>query len=249
MLFAIAAVVLAPQLNPVTFTVDGIERNATVIAPAKKTEHPPLVFGFHGHGGTSRFAYRKFDLHRLWPEAVVVYPQGLASVTQRDPQGERPGWQNISGIAGDRDLKFFDKMLADLSKKYDVDPKRVYAMGHSNGAGFTYLLWQMRHAKLAAVAPVAGIFRQRLGLDPLPCLVIGGTGDKIVAWDRQETGIKSMGSFLGVKESVSTKPSDDVRKYTGSKADMAVYIHAGAHEYPTAASQMIVDFFKRHERS
>jgi len=248
MLVAIAAAYLSFQSDFKTFRVGDVERSAIVVAPAKETVHPPLVFGFHGHGGTARFAFRKFDIHSLWPEAVVVYPQGLPTTTQRDPQGRRAGWQNVGGIVGDRDLKFFDTMLADLSKRYGVDAKRVYSMGHSNGAGFTYLLWQMRPDKLAAVAPVAGVFRSRLGLEPLPCLVVGGTKDSIVPWDRQETGIQSMAKFLGVKDDVSTKPSGDSKAYKGAKADMAVFVHSGAHEYPDKASRMIVDFFKAHPK-
>jgi polyhydroxybutyrate depolymerase len=232
-----------------TLEVGGLDRTAIVVAPTKKTAHPPVVFGFHGHGGTARFAYRKFDIHTLWPEAVVVYPQGLATKTSRDPQGLRAGWQNIAGLNGDRDLKLFDALLSDVSKQFEIDPKRVYAMGHSNGAMFTYLLWQMRPEKLAAVSPVAGVFRPRLGLEPLPCLVAGGTKDTIVPWDRQEAGIKSMAEFLGVKEEVSTKPSASLQNYKGSKGRMSVFIHSGAHEYPEVASRQMVDFFKRHQKS
>ena len=248
MLVALAAIYVVAQSDLRTFKVDGVERAAIVIAPVKKTEHPPLVFGFHGHGGTARFAYRKFNIHTLWPEAVVVYPQGLATKTSRDPQGIRAGWQNIAGQSGDRDLKLFDALLADVSKQFDVDPKRVYSMGHSNGAMFTYLLWQMRPDKLAAVSPVAGVFRQRLGLEPLSCLVVGGTKDSIVPWDRQESGIKAMRSFLGVKDEVSTEPSSNAKDYKGSKADMSVFVHSGAHEYPDKVSSLIVEFFKKHHK-
>ena len=46
-------------------------------------------------------------------------------------------------------------MLTTLKKDYRVDEKRIYATGHSNGGGFTYLLWAARGDVFAAVAPCA----------------------------------------------------------------------------------------------
>jgi len=58
----------------------------------------PVVLVFHGHGGTARYAARTFALHRHWPEAIVVYPQGLNTPGRRtDPEGRRPGWQHAAG--------------------------------------------------------------------------------------------------------------------------------------------------------
>lgn len=247
-MLVIAAIVLMGQSDIKSFQVEGVERTAIVIEPTKKSDHPPLVFGFHGHGGTARFVSRRFDIHSLWPEAVVVYPQGLPTATSRDRQGSRAGWQNVAGIVGDRDLKFFDAMLAEASKLYKVDSKRVYSMGHSNGAMMTYLLWQMRPQKLAAVAPVAGVFRQRLGLEPLPCFVAGGLKDEVVRWEMQRAGMESMRKFLGVESSIDFTPKSSATTYGGAKAPMAVYIHDGAHEYPTATSGQIVEFFKKHAK-
>src|SRR4051794_33539337 len=61
-----------------SWTVDGVEREALLAAPASTKQSPaPLVFVWHGHGGTMRNSARSFHIHTLWPEAVVVYPQGL----------------------------------------------------------------------------------------------------------------------------------------------------------------------------
>ena len=116
----------------------------------------PVVFDFHGHGGTARNAARAHHLHKEWPEAVVVYPQGLKTAGRMaDPEGKLPGWQKKSGDQEDRDLKFFDAVLASLKKDYKVDEKRIYATGHSNGGSFTYLIWAKRGETFAAFAPVA----------------------------------------------------------------------------------------------
>ena len=59
-------------------TVDGTVREALIaIPPNAKTSPSPLVFAFHGHGGNMANAARMYHIHTLWPEAIVVYPQGL----------------------------------------------------------------------------------------------------------------------------------------------------------------------------
>ena len=109
-----------------------------------------------------KYAANKFAYHKHWPEAIVVYMQGLNTPgTLTDPQGKLPGWQKTFGDQGDRDLKFFDAVLATLKKDYKVDEKRIYATGHSNGGGFTYLLWAARGDVFAAVAPCAAAARAR----------------------------------------------------------------------------------------
>src|SRR6478672_3764464 len=51
----------------------------------------PLVFDFHGHGGKDRHAARSHRLHEAWPEAVVVYMQGLNTPGKlTDPEGKKP---------------------------------------------------------------------------------------------------------------------------------------------------------------
>src|SRR5262245_26421439 len=109
--------------TPASWDVDGVRREALIYAPAKKTEGKvPLVFDFHGHGGTARHAARTHHFHETWPEAVVVYMQGLNTPGKlTDPEGKRTGWQHGPGDQQDRDLKFFDAVLASLKKDYAVD--------------------------------------------------------------------------------------------------------------------------------
>src|SRR5215213_7882694 len=92
------------------WTVDGVKREALIYAPEKaKAEAAPLVFGWHGHGGNMNNSARMYHIHTLWPEAIVVYPQGLNTPGKlTDPDGKKPGWQHGAGAEGDRDLKFFD---------------------------------------------------------------------------------------------------------------------------------------------
>src|SRR5262245_17824515 len=102
------------------WTVGGGVRGGLVCAPGREgSGPPPLVFGFHGHGGSMQNAARSFKIHEVWPEAVVVYLQGVPTPGRlTDPDGKRAGWQAAAGDHEDRDLKFFDVVLASLKEKF-----------------------------------------------------------------------------------------------------------------------------------
>lgn len=143
-LFSIGALAHgADNLKRREWKVDGVSREALIYVPAAaKTVPTPVVFAFHGHGGTMKHAATTFAYHKYWPEAIAVYMQGLNTPgVLTDHQGKKPGWQRTVGDQNDRDLNFFDAVLATLRKDYRVDKKRIYATGHSNGGAFTYLLW------------------------------------------------------------------------------------------------------------
>ena len=140
------------------WTVEGVEREALVIAPTNnglsKTAgagaKAPVVFAFHGHGGNMQ-QVADAGMQQLWPEAILVYPQGLPTKLYVDPEGRGAGWQQEPGQNGDRDLKFVDAMLATLRQKFVVDDRRIYATGLSNGGIFTYLLWGTRGKSVRGV--------------------------------------------------------------------------------------------------
>ena len=103
------ALAAEPPLAEKEWMVDGVARRALVYVPATATRAAtPVVFAFHGHGGSMQNAAAHFGYQRLWPEALVVYMQGLPSPSKVDPEGIEAGWQNAAGDQNDRDLKFFD---------------------------------------------------------------------------------------------------------------------------------------------
>src|SRR5690242_15789099 len=88
------------------WTVDGVTRSALVYVPDSAKGSPtPVIFAFHGHGGTMEHAARTFGYHKIWPEAIAVYMQGLPTPGQlTDPEGLKAGWQKTPGDQNDRDL-------------------------------------------------------------------------------------------------------------------------------------------------
>lgn len=239
---------VADGLLELNFTVDGVARTALVyVPPTAKTESTPLVFVFHGHGGSSRNAERSFHMEQEWPEAIVVYMQGLPTIGQlTDPQGQRNGWQAKPGDYGDRDLKFFDAVLARLKHDYQVDAKRIYATGHSNGGGFTYLLWLTRGDVFAAVAPCAAVAKYAAQLKPKPVMHIAGEKDPLVKFAWQQ---RMMAEVRKIDDCAATgEPwAKDCTLYPSPNGTPVVtLIHPGGHIVPPTAPALIVKFFKEH---
>ncbi len=229
---ATTASVCLAQTGPLQrreWKVEGLDREALVYAPsAAKTTPTPLVFVFHGHGGNMNGAANSFRIHTIWPEAMVVYPQGLNAPGRiSDPEGKRPGWQAGAGVLNDRDLKLFDVILATMRTEYKVDGKRIYSTGHSNGGGFTYLLWAHRGELLAAVAPSGAAAQpaDRRLLKPKPVLHIAGRYDELVKFEWQEAMI----GFL--------------RNSNGS-VPVETYVYDGGHAFPKDGGERIVAFFR-----
>lgn len=239
----------AAPLERLTWTVDGVKREARIHVPAKFPEAgAPLVFAFHGHGGSAQQASRSFPIHEKWPEAIVVYPQGLPTAGQlTDKSGQEAGWQGRAGAEGDRDLKFFDVMLADLKKRYAVDPKRVYSTGHSNGGGFTYLLWAERGDVFAAMAPSSALLARGFQkFKPKPLFHVASPQDELVKFAWQE---RMLDYVLKLNGCGAFKPDAMGSTVYPSKSgnEVVVYLHSGGHRYPSdVAPELIVKFFKAH---
>lgn len=222
-------------------------REAMVYIPASAKSKPtPVIFVFHGHGGTMRNMFNARGFEKLWPEAIIVAPQGLNTPGQlTDPQGNLPGWQKAPGDMGDRDLLFFDAMLKTLKQDYKVDDKRIYATGHSNGGGFTYLLWATRGDIFAAVAPSAGVgLRYANLLKPKPAMHIMGEHDPLVKpeWQKmQYTQVLKLNSCSNTGEAYAPLAT----LYPSASGNPVVlYIHPGGHVYPQEANAVVIKFFK-----
>jgi polyhydroxybutyrate depolymerase len=231
-----------------SFTVAGVGRTALVYAPTNaETASTPVVFVFHGHGGSAENAARSFAMNRQWPEAISVYMQGLDTPGEiTDLEGNHPGWQAAIGDQGDRDLKFFDAVLAQLKRDYNVDTKRIYCTGHSNGGSFTYLLWFARGNVFAAVAPSAAAAKYASQLTPKPAMILGGLDDPVVrfSWQklmmemvRRINGCTTIGELWGKQCTIYSSEGG---------TPLVTFIYPGGHEFNSAAPALIVKFFKQH---
>ena len=246
---AIAMALLVPAragyAEAMSWSVEGVKREALVFAPSntQTVARVPLVLAFHGRGDEIH-SFQLTLLHRAWPDAIVVYFQGLEG-----GQYGLSGWQVERRQDNDRDLQLVDVALASLKQKYRVDENRIYATGFSNGAAFTYLLWAERPDAFAAYAAVAG----RLGPSvhpeqPRPFLHIAGERDMQVPFADQKEAMATAVRVNGVR-SKTTACGDGCTLYGGdTRAPVMTWIHPGPHVYPRGTSERIAAFFQQHSR-
>jgi polyhydroxybutyrate depolymerase len=239
--------VVPPGFQKWELRVDGITREALAYVPASAKDKPsPVVFVFHGHGGKAQNAVRMFAMNRHWPEAISIYMQGLNTPGRlTDPQGKAPGWQKFPGDQQDRDLKFFDAVLARLDRDYKVDRRRLFSTGHSNGGAFTYLLWAERGEILAAVAPSAGIpAENQTKLKPKPIMQIAGEKDTMVKFEWQQKAIAAVRKLNGCDSEGNTWAKNATIYPSKTGTPVVALIHPGGHTVPAGAPELIVKFFK-----
>jgi polyhydroxybutyrate depolymerase len=118
------------------------------------------MLAFHGGGGEAAGfqAYAGLDAVADREGFIVVYPYGTGVLPRRLltwNAGECCGFAMSRNID---DVGFVIAVLDDLATRTSIDPERVYATGHSNGAMMSYRLAAERADRIAAIAPVAGAY-------------------------------------------------------------------------------------------
>lgn len=224
--------------RPCTLCVGGIERTALVIDPTVASDSPPLVVGFHGKGSTAQAAIAAFDLSSFMPEALCVFPQGLNTPSPLDRQGLRSGWDYKA--TQNRDLDLFDAILGE----FPHDNNRVYAVGHSNGAGFVYHLWRNRGEVLAALGASgsSGGGNKTMG-PPIGIFHVAGQNDTVVKFASQQAYVARICEILGLPPGVSEGP---ITRFGDA---LALYVHSQGHSFDRKALPLVAEFLRRHQRN
>lgn len=147
-----------------SFEHDGVRRTYLVHVPANLADAPgsiPVVLALHGGGGNAAFMAQDAHFGLLSKAAaagfIVVFPNGFSQW----PGGKFAAWNagNCCGDARDRavdDVGFVKALVKRLQTKHHIDPKRVYAVGLSNGGMMAHRLACEAADVFAAVASVAG---------------------------------------------------------------------------------------------
>ncbi len=232
-----------------TLMVDKVLRSGLVCAPAAMQAQAglPLVFAFHGRGSSAREMAAATRLHQAWPQALVVYLDGLAgNPAPYDEQGLRRGWQIHPGQLQDRDIRFVDMARQALGQHYAIDARRIYAVGHSNGARLAAILWAHRGEEFAAFA-FSAAQADTLTHDAPPRSVFLGMGwhDRVVPFDWQRQSVAYARARLHIVADMTMQPDQLLVARNPDGLELAVYGHSGAHVWPPEQTSMIIDFFKR----
>lgn len=157
--------------------VNGTERKFRLVVPKSvdRSRPAPVVIAFHGIGIDSKDLmpiYSRLNETAAKHQFLLVYPGAEDRVWGIAPEKVRD------------DLAFVDAILAEISDRYRVDARRIFAVGMSNGGYFAHIVGRERSKVIAAVASHSGA----LGLETLagihserkfPVLIIHGENDRI----------------------------------------------------------------------
>jgi predicted esterase len=137
-----------------------LEREFVVVLPPDfaPAGPVPLVFLFHGSGGTAPDIINASGLDALLEtnEFILVVPEGA-----NDPNGDNlfpVEWNSVVPLydMDNPDLVFFDDILTCVGEAWDVDPARIYVTGISGGGLFSTFVGLHRSEVVAAAAPLSG---------------------------------------------------------------------------------------------
>jgi polyhydroxybutyrate depolymerase len=164
------------------FAVGSVERRAILVNAAPEGQLRPVVIVIHGGRGSAGQQRERtgFDAVALREGFTVVYPEGTALTM--GGHAWNTGYLLRRQVGEADDIAYFDALIDLLIRQYQVDPKRVYMTGGSNGAMMIYVYAMKRAEKLAAIAPVVGAmftFDEKPSV-PLPILMINGAKDNEV---------------------------------------------------------------------
>ena len=226
--------------------VNGVDRTEIVCSPSTTSVPLPVLLVFHGRGGSAREIAEGTRFHEAWPDALVVYLDGLPGIpAPYDREGEYPGWQINPGEANDRDVKFVDAALENLEKQFKIDRHRVFATGHSNGSRFLAVLWTMRAQRFAGFAfsasQAGNLMRTAV---PKPVFMGMGVRVELIPFDSQKQSIKYACTLLGM-DSAQFEHEGVSKNKNKDGVELMTFIHPVWHRWPAEQTRMIVDFFKR----
>jgi polyhydroxybutyrate depolymerase len=136
----------------------------------------PVVFDFHGYQENAQIEEALSDL------SAYGQTHGFVTITPSIDSQRLPQWQ---ATAGSRDVAWIGDLLTHVEATTCIDENRVFATGISNGAHLASVVGCQYSSRIAAVAPVAGIFApsQCEMTRPVPVITFHGTADPVAHYD------------------------------------------------------------------
>jgi polyhydroxybutyrate depolymerase len=188
-----------------TFTHQGIQRTATIHAPADLPAGPaPVVIGLYGHGQTIE-TFRDWlhlDATADREHFVVVYPEAV----DHDWSYGRPIVNAMPAVNGEPvdDVGFVGKIIDNLVETKRADPARIYVTGLSRGGLMTYTIACALADRIAAAAAAITGMTDHQREDcrparPVPLMVVAGTMDRVQMYDGW---LAPQGRLLSVPETL-----------------------------------------------
>lgn len=186
----------ATQKRELEDKLDGYHRSYRVHVPRNyQPSSPwPVVIAIHGAYSTAEYHEQRTGFSRVAEQKgfIVLYPNGIGLF------GWLQHWNagHCCGKAlGDNidDIGFIFAALDDMATYLNIDRRRIYVTGFSNGGMLTHRIGAERGAQVAAIAPVAGamggsehpgeaLWQIPAPSRPMPVLMIHGSLDDRVPY-------------------------------------------------------------------
>ena len=150
--------------------VDGVEREFRLSAPSSEPgTRLPLVIAFHGGTDSQEDFAQQEQFDQLGEQEKFVMAYAIAEQDRTAAEGE---WFLNTAATSKEDNNFSEAIVDELSESYCIDQDRLYAIGYSLGAMFTYeIACQLNH-RFAATASFAGT----MPVNPESCDIARGIG-------------------------------------------------------------------------
>lgn len=176
-----------PSLNAATkdFTVGG-DRPTLVHMPTKVSTPAPLLIMLHSYSTSGAHQERYMKLGPVAKKSGLIYiaPDGNIDLAGKRFWNATKSCCDKYGAEPD-DIGYIDSLIAEISETVEVDPARIYLIGHSNGA-FMSLKYACTTNKVAAIVTLAGAMdadTDCLPASPTALLNIHGTADATIKFN------------------------------------------------------------------
>lgn len=168
-----------------SFLHGGINRTYTFYVPAiyDGSQAVPLVLNLHGYtsNGAQQSFYGNFKNIADTANFIVAHPDGTFD-------GSSNRFWNVGFSASSvDDVAFLESLIDTISAAYNIDPRRIYTTGMSNGGYMSYRL-VCESDRFAAMASVTGSmttlnYNNCSPSKPTPVMEIHGTADGTVPYN------------------------------------------------------------------
>ncbi|MEM8980247.1 MAG: alpha/beta fold hydrolase [Pseudomonadota bacterium] len=229
----------------------GVQRSFYLHRPEDLQSLAPLVIVLHGLGGSAEKLRFGLGFNQLANQKkfAVVYPQGL-------PAGNASShWNPGFDFSTVDDLGFLVTLKRFLTRQYDLNDRRVFVVGVSNGGYMAYHLACHAPEHFAAFVSVIGTiggadWRKCQPRRAIPLMHIHGTEDPMIRYD----GIPSWYSGWGGQPDVhsvvtswaqrvgaslydtnTTRPNTTAIKYRNPETQAEVWLmrlNGFGHDWP-----------------
>jgi polyhydroxybutyrate depolymerase len=164
----------------------------------------PLILLVHGYsidGYTQAVYWRMIEgADRLG--FLLAYPDGLTDSLGHKFWNATDGCCNFDDNPVD-DVAYLTAVIDDMAKRYNVDEKRVYVVGHSNGGFMAHRLACDRSSKIAAIVSLAGAQWNDVSKcqpsEPVSVLQVHGDADQEILY----TGGTANGPYPSAMQTVA----------------------------------------------